>query len=157
MLLLPIQMYGQQQGYGTDDSNKILSEFGKSAYKMMMDAQNPNNLPTNPIKDRMMERLQENPMKSMMMNRLQGSVNPTNKDLEFIQKNMDAFDRNPLGFDKDPSGQFYIDNTGSPIDRDAYNYIMQDIENQQNDALKDVNPDKFGIGGLLDKIQFYKR
>lgn len=134
MLLLPIQMYGQQQGYGTADSNKILSEFGKSAYKMMMDAKNGNTLQAQPI-----------------------GVNPTNKDIEFLQKNMDHFDRNTLGFDKDPTGEFYIDNTGAPIDRDAYNYIMQDIENQQNDALKDVNPDKLGIGGLLDKLQFYKR
>lgn len=119
MLLLPIQMYGQQQGYGTADSNKILSEFGKSAYKMMMDAQNPANVPT------------------------------TNAP--------DYFDQNPYGFDKDPSGQFYIDNTGAPIDRDTYNYLYQDYLNQQSEAQKNMNPDKFGIGGLLDKLQFYKR
>ena len=119
MLLLPIQMYGQQQGLGTTDSNKILSEFGKSAYKMMMDAQNPASVPTNNAPD--------------------------------------YFDQNPYELDKDSSGQFYIDNTGNPIDRDTYNYLYQDYLNQQNEAQKDMNPDNYNIGGILDYLQFYKR
>lgn len=133
MLLLPIQMYGQQQGYGTADSNKILSEFGKSAYKMMTDANNP-------------------------MTRSTGAMNPqTPITTQPIPVTPDAFDVNPLGFDKDPSGEFYIDNTGAPIDRDAYNYIIQDINKQQADALQNAVPDNYNIGGILDYLQFYKR
>ena len=152
MLLLPIQMYGQQQGLGTTDSNKILSEFGKSAYKMMTE-QMPTvrNLNAN-ITNKDAQFLQ-----GLGQGLTTSPVNPTNKDIEFLQKNMDAFDRNPYGFDLDPSGQFYIDNTGAPIDRDTYNYLYQDYLNQQNEAQKDMNPDKFGLGGLLDKLQFYKR
>jgi len=133
MLLLPIQMYGQQQGYGTADSNKILSEFGKSAYKMMMDANNP-------------------------MAKTTGAMTPqTPITTQPMPVTPDAFDVNPLGFDKDPSGQFYIDNTGAPIDRDTYNYIIQDINRQQADALKNAVPDNYNIGGILDYLQFYKR
>ena len=145
-------MYGQQQGYGTADSNKILSEFGKSAYKMMTE-QMPTvrNLNAN-ITNKDAQFLQ-----GLGQGLTTSPVNPTNKDIEFLQKNMDAFDRNLLGFDKDPSGQFYIDNTGALIDRDTYNYIMQDIQNQQNEAQKNMNPDNYNIGGILDYLQFYKR
>jgi len=143
MLLLPIQMYGQQQGYGTADSNKILSEFGKSAYKMMMDSKNSNFGGKNVLDSSV-------------------GLNPSNRDLEMLQgrssgSGADAFESNPYGFDLDPSGQFYIDPAGNPIDRDTYNYLWQDYQNQQREALEQVNPDNYNIGGILDYLQFYKR
>lgn len=71
---MPLSMYGQQSGYGTSGTNKILSEFGKSMYNALTggnyNQQNPSgvsllgNVPTQPVapmtdadKDRMMEEL----------------------------------------------------------------------------------------------------
>lgn len=124
MLLLPIQMYGQQQGLGTTDSNKILSEFGKSAYKMLMEGKQP-------------------------------IANPEAMNQQM--KMGDYFDQNPLGYELDPSGLYYLDQFGEPVYRDTYNSMYNDYLRQQQELMNKVNPDQYGIGGILDKLQFYKR
>lgn len=124
MLLLPIQMYGQQQGLGTTDSNKLLSEFGKSAYKMMMENKQP-------------------------------IANPQAMDQQMTMG--DYFDQNPLGYQLDPSGLFYLDQFGQPVYRDTYNSMYNDYLRQQQEMMNKVNPDQYGIGGIVDKLQFYKR
>ena len=70
----PLSLYGQQSGYGTSGTNKILSEFGKSMFNTLTggnyNQQNPSGvsllggMPTQPVapmtdadKDRMMEEL----------------------------------------------------------------------------------------------------
>jgi len=124
MLLLPIQMYGQQQGLGTNDSNKILSEFGKSAYKMMMEGKQP-------------------------------IANPQSLNQPMTMG--DYFDQNPLGYQLDPSGLFYLDQFGQPVYRDTYNSMYNDYLRQEQEIMNKVNPDQYGIGGIVDKLQFYKR
>lgn len=71
---MPLSMYGQQTGYGTSGTNKILSEFGKSMFNALTggnyNQQNPSGVsllggvPKQPVapmtdadKDRMMEEL----------------------------------------------------------------------------------------------------
>jgi len=124
MLLLPIQMYGQQQGLGTNDSNKILSEFGKSAYKMMMEGKQP-------------------------------IANPQSLNQPMTMG--DYFDQNPLGYQLDPSGLFYLDQFGQPVYRDTYNSMYNDYLRQEQEIMNKVNPDQYGIGEIVDKLQFYKR
>ena len=124
MLLLPIQMYGQQQGLGTTDSNKILSEFGKSAYKMMMEGRQP-------------------------------IANPQVMNQQMTMGYY--FDQNPLGYQLDPSGLFYLDQFGQPVYRDTYNSMYNDYLRQAQEIMNKVNPDQYGIGEIVDKLQFYKR